>query len=125
MKLHELLVGLEVLGASADMDMEITSVAYDSRKVTPGCLFVAVTGMAVDGHKFISAAVQAGAAAVVWGFDPELSASDVRHILIDSGTIQVASLPDSPLAQGYYNLLDLRSAAEMVLQLSSGDDLAD
>ena len=73
----------------------------------------------------LSAPYVAGAAAVVWGFDPELSASDVRHILIDSGTIQVASLPDSPLAQGYYNLLDLRSAAEMVLQLSFGDDLAD
>jgi UDP-N-acetylmuramoyl-L-alanyl-D-glutamate--2,6-diaminopimelate ligase len=44
---------------------EVTSLAYDSRKVTPGTLFFAVPGDHVDGHEFILEAVTHGALAVV------------------------------------------------------------
>lgn len=73
----------------------------------------------------LSAPYVAGSAAVVWGFDPGLKASEVKNILIDSCTIRVTSLPDAPLTQDYYNFLDLKSAAEMVLHLDSADDLVD
>ena len=56
MKLRELLSGVSVLACTADMEMEISGVSYDSRSVRPGDLFVAMTGFAVDGHKFIAAA---------------------------------------------------------------------
>ncbi len=46
-------------------DPEITGVTQDSRRVTPGMLFVACTGGTADGHMFIPRAVEAGAAAVV------------------------------------------------------------
>lgn len=46
-------------------DIEITAVTSDSRRVSPGALFVAVDGVSVDGHRFIDNAVAAGAAAVV------------------------------------------------------------
>ncbi len=65
MKLSDLLNGLEILSATADMDMEISDVSYDSRATRPGDLFVAMTGFAVDGHAFIGKAVEAGAAAVL------------------------------------------------------------
>jgi UDP-N-acetylmuramoyl-L-alanyl-D-glutamate--2,6-diaminopimelate ligase len=43
----------------------VSAVCFDSRRVAPAALFVAVPGMAVDGHRFIGAALAAGAAAVV------------------------------------------------------------
>lgn len=46
-------------------DIEISAVTSDSRQVNSGSLFVAVRGTAVDGHKFIPAALAAGAAAIV------------------------------------------------------------
>ena len=44
---------------------EITAIHYDSRKVTPGTLFVAMPGEAVDGHRFIPEAIKCGAVAVM------------------------------------------------------------
>ena len=46
-------------------DVEAEGITNDSRHVKPGYLFVAVNGDALDGHKFISDAIQAGAVAVV------------------------------------------------------------
>ena len=71
MKLNELLAGIEVLAATADPETEIPGVCYDSRRVRPGELFVAVTGYATDGHAYIGKAVSAGAAAVLCERVPE------------------------------------------------------
>ena len=45
--------------------LEITAIDSDSRSVAPGSLFVAIHGLRSDGHRFIDAAVERGAAAVV------------------------------------------------------------
>ncbi|HKR98790.1 MAG TPA: UDP-N-acetylmuramoyl-L-alanyl-D-glutamate--2,6-diaminopimelate ligase, partial [Candidatus Dormibacteraeota bacterium] len=47
------------------VDPEVRGLAYDSRRVEPGSLFVAVPGFHVDGHDFVEDAVSRGAAAVV------------------------------------------------------------
>ena len=79
MKLNDLLKNLEILDSNVDMDMEIASVRYDSRAVTPGDLFVAMTGYAVDGHTFIPKAMEAGAAAVLCEKVPE---GDVPYVRV-------------------------------------------
>ena len=71
MKLKELLAGVEVLKTNADLQMQITSVVYDSRKAAPGCAFVAVAGYATDGNRFIPMAMEKGAAVVVTAKEPE------------------------------------------------------
>ena len=71
MKLKDLLNGIEILKTNVDMETQIASVAYDSRKVTPGSLFVAVTGFAADGNRFIPMALEKGAVAVVTAKEPE------------------------------------------------------
>ena len=65
MKLKELLTGISVLECTADPELKIKEIFYDSRKVTPGSLFVAVSGFAADGNKFIPMAAEKGAAAVL------------------------------------------------------------
>ena len=86
MKLKELLQGLTILEATADLEMEIARVSYDSRQTRPGDLFVAMSGFAVDGHTFIGKAMEAGAAAVLCEKAPEgeipyVRVADSRHAL--------------------------------------------
>ena len=71
MKLQELLAGIPVLAAAADLETEITGVSYDSRRTKPGDLFVAMTGFAADGHQYIGKALENGAAAVLCQQTPE------------------------------------------------------
>jgi len=63
MRLADILKGIECSGYNENT--EISSVEYDSRKVTEGSLFIAVSGYATDGHLFIEKAVQNGAVAVL------------------------------------------------------------
>ncbi len=65
MKLEKLLKDVEIINTNMSMDLDITSVVCDSRKVIPGCLFVAVVGYATDGNRYITKALEAGAAVVV------------------------------------------------------------
>jgi len=89
MKLGQLLAGVKVLKANVNMDMEIPSVVYDSRKVTPGCLFVAITGFATDGNKYIPMAMEKGAAVIVTAHAQEDS---IPHIQVESDRLALAQL---------------------------------
>ncbi|MEJ5928876.1 UDP-N-acetylmuramoyl-tripeptide--D-alanyl-D-alanine ligase [Corynebacterium sp. H128] len=54
------------LSGGADQATQVTSsVEFDSRKLQPGSLFVALPGQRVDGHDFAEQAIQAGAVAVL------------------------------------------------------------
>jgi len=64
MKLHELARGAPGATLEGNGDVEITGIAYDSRRVKPGDLFVAVEGIQVDGHAYVADALKAGAAAI-------------------------------------------------------------
>jgi UDP-N-acetylmuramoyl-L-alanyl-D-glutamate--2,6-diaminopimelate ligase len=68
MHLGELLDGVTLRGGQSPRgaaELEIASVAYDSRKVAPGALFVAIRGGQADGNRFVADALARGAAAVV------------------------------------------------------------
>ena len=87
MKLHELLKGITVLDSTVDFDMNIEDVAYDSRKVKSGGLFVAISGFASDGNRFISMALDKGAAVVVTAKKPE---ADIPYVLVDNDRLALA-----------------------------------
>jgi UDP-N-acetylmuramoyl-L-alanyl-D-glutamate--2,6-diaminopimelate ligase len=67
MRFDELAAGIPGItaGPPGPEPVEITGLAYDSRRVRPGSLFFCVSGQQHDGHNFARAAVQAGAAALV------------------------------------------------------------
>ncbi len=48
-----------------DADVEVSDLAYDSRKAGPGTLFFCVVGEKRDGHEFAAQVVAAGASALV------------------------------------------------------------
>ena len=64
MLIENALAGVETLERSASL-AEVTGVEYDSRRVGPGSVFVAMRGDATDGNRYIEAAIRQGAAAVV------------------------------------------------------------
>ena len=65
MRLEDIIKGTGAEILSGTPGMEIPAICCDSRKATPGSLFIAVNGCSTDGHKYIEAAKEAGAAAVV------------------------------------------------------------
>ncbi len=89
MKLAELLKGVQILKTNVQMDMEISSVAYDSRKVEPGSLFVAITGFTADGNRFIPMALEKGAVVVVTAKEPE---DTVPYVLVQSDRLALAQI---------------------------------
>ena len=89
MKLKELLAGISVLEMTADPELDIANVAYDSRKVTEGGLFVAISGFATDGNRFIPMAMEKGAAAVVTAKKPE---GKIPYILVESDRFALAMI---------------------------------
>ena len=90
MKLHQVVKGVSLLNTFEE-DIEISNVAYDSRRVTPGSLFVCIKGFATDGHQYIENAIKNGAVAVltqdvVEGVSvPCVRAEDTRKALAQVG----------------------------------------
>ncbi len=78
MKLSELVKDVQPLAVEGSLDREITGIAYDSRRVLPGHLFVALRGERTDGHRYVDAAIDRGAAAVVLERDSGLSPRATR-----------------------------------------------
>ena len=89
MKLKDLLRDIEVIAMTADPELEISDLTYDSRKATPGSLFVAVTGFVTDGNLYIPMALEKGAVAVVTAVKPE---ADIPYILVASDRLALALL---------------------------------
>ncbi|MBQ7344682.1 MAG: UDP-N-acetylmuramoyl-L-alanyl-D-glutamate--2,6-diaminopimelate ligase [Oscillospiraceae bacterium] len=87
MRLEELLRGIPVLESNVDMDTQIRAVAHDSRKVEAGGLFVAISGFASDGNRFIPMALEKGAVAVVTGKRPE---GEVPYVLVEDDRLALA-----------------------------------
>src|SRR5260370_28878832 len=84
MRLDRLIGGDAGAGA-----LEITQLAYDSRRVTPGTLFFCVTGFERDGHEFAPEAIARGAAALV--VERALGLG-VPEVLVDSARAAMAPI---------------------------------
>ena len=74
MQLRQLISKLHPVSVEGPLEREILGISYDSRRITPGMIFVALTGHNVDGHDYINSAIHRGATAVICernGFVPQ------------------------------------------------------
>jgi UDP-N-acetylmuramoyl-L-alanyl-D-glutamate--2,6-diaminopimelate ligase len=83
MTFQQVLYGAEVLAHSGDPD--VSGVEYDSRRVKPGCLFVAMHGESSDGNRFIDQAISSGAVAVVTDSATETPRPGVAWAVVPNG----------------------------------------
>lgn len=65
MRLRQLIEGLGKVETVGSLDREVNGIAYNSRCVTPGKVFVAIRGAEADGHNYIADAIERGAVAIV------------------------------------------------------------
>lgn len=84
MKLEQLLSNIKPLATEGILDVDITGVNIDSRKIQPGHLFVAMRGTQTDGHAFIPKALELGAAAILCEVMPEERKEGVTYIQVPS-----------------------------------------
>ncbi len=89
MKLMQLLDGVDVIEATADLLQEISGICYDSRKAGPGDVFAAITGFATDGNRYISNALEKGAAAVVTAQKPQ---EDIPYVLVEDDRLALSQM---------------------------------
>jgi UDP-N-acetylmuramoyl-tripeptide--D-alanyl-D-alanine ligase len=76
----------------AGSDRPIRGAAVDSRAVVAGCLFAALPGERTDGHRFLGAAVSAGATALLVARPPDVSAGEPA--LEALGDVTIVQVPD-------------------------------
>ena len=89
MKLKRLLSVLDVHECTADPELDIRDISFDSRTTQPGDLFAAVCGYESDGHRFIGAAVARGAAVVLCQKKPEV---DIPYILVADSRLALSRI---------------------------------
>ena len=65
MKLNRLIENIEVTRIIGDPMIDIAGIAFDSRKVERNFAFIAQRGVHVDGHRYITSAIESGATAIV------------------------------------------------------------
>ena len=89
MLLRDLLKKTEIITAAADVNIDIKSICYDTRKLRDGDLFIAIRGYEHDGHAFIEEAVRKGAACVVC---EEMPTTKTPHILVKDSRKALAGI---------------------------------
>lgn len=82
MKLETLLEGLEYTIVQGDPDTEVADVVYDSRKVTPGCLFICIKGMNYDSHDHADEIAGAGAGVLITEREVALSGNGKVPVVV-------------------------------------------
>lgn len=101
--LSEIIEGLAFTELQGSADIEISAVVFDSRKVTPGCLFVAVKGTVSDGHDYILQAVNDGAVAVICEELPARVTGEVDFLMVADSAVALgivsANFYDNPSAK--------------------------
>jgi UDP-N-acetylmuramoyl-L-alanyl-D-glutamate--2,6-diaminopimelate ligase len=80
--LSDILEGLAFTELQGSADTEISAVVFDSRKVVPGSLFVAVKGTVVDGHDYIDQAIKQGAVAIICEDLPAHTAAEADFFMV-------------------------------------------
>ncbi len=65
MELSKVMNGVNVIKSYGDLGVDITDIAYDSRKVQKGGTFVCLRGADVDGHDYINSAIKNGASVII------------------------------------------------------------
>ena len=96
--LNDILKGIEFLLVEGKLSSKVTNIAFDSRKVTKGSLFVAVRGTQTDGHSFIASAIEKGATVIVCEEIPANKPENITFIQVKNAAAALGNL-----ASNYYD----------------------
>jgi UDP-N-acetylmuramoyl-L-alanyl-D-glutamate--2,6-diaminopimelate ligase len=87
----------EIIGTT---NVAVSSITFDSRKIKKDSLFIAVKGTAIDGHTFITQAIETGAIAIVCEELPETQLENITYVKVKNANyalgIIAANFYDNP-----------------------------
>lgn len=93
MELSKLMENVNIEEVKNAKQLDITGLAYNSRKVEKGQVFVCIKGFKVDGHQFAGQAVENGAVALV--VEDFVEGLEVPQYKVENGRIALATLADA------------------------------
>ncbi|HSH53291.1 MAG TPA: UDP-N-acetylmuramoyl-L-alanyl-D-glutamate--2,6-diaminopimelate ligase [Bacteroidales bacterium] len=96
--LNDILKKVKIIKKTGNMDFPVRDIVFDSRKVIPECLFIAVKGTQADGHQYIDKAIEKGAVAIICEKLPEKVVERIAYVVVENSaeTLGIA-------ASAFYN----------------------
>ena len=88
--LQSILYGVSLKEVIGTTQLEVADIQIDSRKITKDAVFVAIKGLQVDGHLFISTAIEKGAKVIVCENKPIQLENSVTYLIVDQAQEAVA-----------------------------------
>lgn len=99
-ELKDILYKVSLFSTIGNMEVEVNNIAFDSRKIEKGSVFIAVKGTQVDGHEFIAKAIEDGAVAIICEHLPAEVKKDITYVQVPSSAralgIMAANFYDNP-----------------------------
>ncbi len=92
MNLRELITDVDVEKIAGNPDLEIERVTYDSGKIQPNSLFVAISGFKEDGHHFICEAIERGARAIIVEKEVQVPFPQIVSVKVPSSRLALAQI---------------------------------
>lgn len=96
--LSDILYGVALTETSGTMQVAISQIAFDSRQIVQGSLFIAVKGTQTDGHRYINDVIKQGAVAIVCEEMPNDFNPSVTYIRVQNSAVATALI-----AANFYN----------------------
>jgi UDP-N-acetylmuramoyl-L-alanyl-D-glutamate--2,6-diaminopimelate ligase len=96
--LQDILYKVQLKQVYGNTAVEVSDIQIDSRRVSKGSVFVAISGEQMDGHNFIDKSIESGAKVVVCEIMPSNFFENVTYILVENSHEAVAYM-----AHNFYN----------------------
>ncbi|HEY1164853.1 MAG TPA: UDP-N-acetylmuramoyl-L-alanyl-D-glutamate--2,6-diaminopimelate ligase [Chitinophaga sp.] len=93
--LRDILYNVSIQAVHGNSDITVNELRIDSRAVRPGDVFIAISGVHVDGHEFIDKAVEQGAAAVICEILPDILQEQVCYVMVADSTAACGVMADN------------------------------
>jgi len=88
--LKDILYKVTINAVVGSTSVEVKAIQFDSRKVSQGDVFVAISGTLTDGHKYINKALENGAIAIICEALPEHLANDTTYVEVEDSNKALA-----------------------------------
>ena len=87
MILQDILYKVSIRSVKGNTNIEVANLQLDSRKISKGSCFIAVKGVAADGHAFIDTAIEKGASVIVCEKMPAALNKNITYVEVDNSTV--------------------------------------
>jgi UDP-N-acetylmuramoyl-L-alanyl-D-glutamate--2,6-diaminopimelate ligase len=98
MKLYKLLQDIKYEVINGGVDIDISNISYDSRKIKENSIFICINGANVNGHDYIKEAIKKGALAIIIEEEIQVKNENIAVIKVDNSKVALASM-----ANVFYN----------------------